>query len=193
MRVNAQLTDKLLASVRKKLYELIIEFLKARPREVSGYIPQIRDTCLLSFRSDSNSLVKESALQLLIKIIDTFEKTGADIDTVVRPKDLLVMMLDEIKLRRPSASVKGAIWTMVGLLHEKYGLHDFRIESQDVLFLQLAEQMNSDKPEIKAIQGMMKGMIHSLSGGGNAGDACTLDDDQLDRLFILLKSAIQPI
>lgn len=39
LRVNAQLTDKLLASVKKKLYELLIEFLKARPREVSGYLP----------------------------------------------------------------------------------------------------------------------------------------------------------
>jgi hypothetical protein len=45
------------------------------------------------------------------------------------------MMLDEIKLRKPSASVKGAIWTMVGLLHEKYGLNDYRIESQDVMFI----------------------------------------------------------
>ena len=61
------------------------------------------------------------------------------------------MMLDEIKLRRPSASVKGAIWTLVGLLHERYGLDGFRIESQDVMFHQLVEQMNSEKPEIKAI------------------------------------------
>jgi hypothetical protein len=84
---------------------------------------------LLSFRSDQNSLVKESSLQLLIKLIETFEKTGKDLSSFVRPKDLLVMMLDEIKLRRPSASVKGAIWTLIGLLHAKYGLNDFRIES----------------------------------------------------------------
>lgn len=53
------------------------------------------------------------------------------------------MMLDEIKLRKPSASVKGAIWTLVGLLHQKYGLQDYLIESQDVMFIQLMEQMNS--------------------------------------------------
>ena len=129
MRQNAQLNDKLLASVKKKLYELLVEFVKARPREVSQYLPQIKDTILLSFRSDQNSLVKESSLQLLIKLIETFEKTGKDLSSFVRPKDLLVMMLDEIKLRRPSASVKGAIWTLIGLLHAKYGLNDFRIES----------------------------------------------------------------
>jgi hypothetical protein len=77
--------------------------------------------------SDSNSLVKESSLQLLIKIIETFP--SAEIETIVRPADLLIKMLDEIKLRRPSASVRGAIWNLVGLLHEKYGLNDFRVES----------------------------------------------------------------
>jgi hypothetical protein len=38
--------------VKKKLYELLVDFLKLRPREISGYLPQIKDTCLLSFRSD---------------------------------------------------------------------------------------------------------------------------------------------
>jgi len=47
----------------------------------------------------------------------------------------MVKMLDEIKLRRPSASVRGAIWTMVGLLHDRYQLNDFRVESQDVMFI----------------------------------------------------------
>jgi len=77
-------------------------------------------------------LVKESSLQLLIKILETFP--SGEIESIIRPGDLMVKMLDEIKLRRPSASVKGAIWNMVGLLHDKYGLHDFRIESQDVMF-----------------------------------------------------------
>jgi hypothetical protein len=41
----------------------------------------------------------------------------------------MVTLLDEIKLRRLSASVKGTIWNIIGLLHEKYGLDDFRVES----------------------------------------------------------------
>lgn len=51
---------------------------------------------------------------------------------------MMIMLLDEIKLRKPSASVKGTIWTLVGLLHDKYGLDDFRLESQDQMFTQLA-------------------------------------------------------
>ncbi len=107
-------------------------------------------------------MVKEASLQLLIKLIESFP--AKEIETIVKPKDLLIILLDEIKLRRPSASVKGAIWNLVGLLHEKYGLDEFRVESQDVQFISLIEQMKSDKPEIKAIQGIMKGFVHSLAG-----------------------------
>ena len=175
--------------MKKKLYELLVDFMKLRPRELSSYLPQIKDTCLLSFVSDQNSLVKEASLQLLIKIIETFP--AGEIESIVRPQDLLVKMLDEIKLRRPSASVRGALWTLVGLLHDKYGLNNFRVESQDVMFIQLDEQMKAPSPEIKAIQGIMKGFVHSLMGV--PAEACTLDDDQINRLYILLKTAIQPI
>lgn len=135
--------------MKKKLYELLVDFLKLRPREISGYLQQIKDTCLLSFRSDQNSLVKEASLQLLIKLVESFP--AKEIEGTVKPKDLMIILLDEIKLRRPSASVKGAIWNLVGLLHERYGLDDYRVESQDVQFISLMEQMKSEKPEIKAI------------------------------------------
>lgn len=69
--------------MKKKLYELLVDFMKLRPRELSSYLPQIKDTCLLSFVSDQNSLVKESSLQLLIKIIETFP--AGEIESIVRP------------------------------------------------------------------------------------------------------------
>jgi hypothetical protein len=37
--------------------------------------------------------------------------------------------------------------------------------------------MRAEKPEIKAIQGMMKGFVHSLAG--DLVDSCTLDEDQI--------------
>lgn len=36
------------------------------------------------------------------------------------PAKLIATLLDEIKLRRPAATVKGAIWTLIGLLHKEY-------------------------------------------------------------------------
>lgn len=70
---------------------------------------------------------------MVIKIIDTFNIK--EIEGLVKPRDMIVMLLDEIKLRKPSASVKGTIWTLVGLLHDKYGLEEFWVESQDVMFI----------------------------------------------------------
>ena len=58
------------------------------------------------------------------------------------------------------------------------------------MFGNLNEQMKSEKPEIKAIQGMMKGFVHSLAGDNEAN---TLDEDQIDGLYVLLKTAMQPI
>jgi hypothetical protein len=51
----------------------------------------------------------------------------------VKPAELISRLLDEIKLRRPSASVKGTIWNLVGLLHKKFpqDLNEYLVESQD--------------------------------------------------------------
>jgi hypothetical protein len=77
---------------------------------------------------------------------------------------LITTLLDEIKLRRPSASVKGAIWNLVGVLHVSYDtvVHEFIEESQDVMFINLNEQIRSSHPEIKAIIGIFKGLQYSL-------------------------------
>jgi hypothetical protein len=51
----------------------------------------------------------------------------------------------------------------------------------------LQEQVRTDKPEIKAIIGMLKGLAHSMSV------ECTLDGTQKGELFLVLKTLIQPI
>lgn len=90
-----------------------------------------------SFKIDPNSLVKESALKMLLLLIKTYN--AKEIEATMGPQNLIEQLLDEIKLRRPSATVKGVIWHLVGTLHEHYGLEDFRIESQDQMFLNIKE------------------------------------------------------
>ena len=51
----------------------------------------------------------------------------------------------------------------------------------------LHEHVKQDKPELKAIVGMLKGCQFSLEAG------CTLDDSQLQSLFLILKTVIRPI
>lgn len=71
---------------------------------------------MISFLGDQNSLVKEISLLVIFKIIETYK----EIEDIIRPADLMTVLLDEIKLRRPAATVKGAIWQLVGLLHSQY-------------------------------------------------------------------------
>ena len=73
---------------------------------------------MVSFVGDPNSLVKEASLQVLIKIIETFN--AEEIEPTIAPAKLVVTLLDEIKLRRPSATVKGAIWSLIGLILREY-------------------------------------------------------------------------
>lgn len=68
---------------------------------------------MVSFIGDQNSLVKEVSLLVLIKMIETYK----EIEHIIKPSELIIILLDEIKLRRPAATVKGAIWQLVGLLH----------------------------------------------------------------------------
>ena len=69
---------------------------------------------MVSFIGDQNSLVKEVSLLVLIKMIETYK----EIEHIIKPPELIIILLDEIKLRRPAATVKGAIWQLVGLLHQ---------------------------------------------------------------------------
>jgi hypothetical protein len=61
---------------------------------------------MVSFIGDQNSLVKEVSLLVLIKMIETYK----EIEHIIKPPELIIILLDEIKLRRPAATVKGAIW-----------------------------------------------------------------------------------
>ena len=111
--------DKLVAGVKKRLLEVIAEFMAARPAHVATYLQPIKETALRTFAGDPNSLVKEAALQLLLKILRSYP--NAELTKIFEPTQLLTRLLDEIKLRRPSASVKGTIWHLVGLCHVKFG------------------------------------------------------------------------
>ena len=53
--------------------------------------------------------------------------------------------------------------------------------------MMLQEHVKQDKPEIKAIIGMLRGLQLSLEA------SCTLDDGQLQGLFLILKTVVRPI
>jgi Glu-tRNA(Gln) amidotransferase subunit E-like FAD-binding protein len=73
--------------MKKRIYELIMDYMKARKQEVSHYVQQIKDVCMVSFITEPNSLVKEVALQVLIKIIETFN--NKEILEIINPLKLI--------------------------------------------------------------------------------------------------------
>ena len=112
LKKNVSENDKLIAGIKKRIYELIMEYLETRPQQLVAYLDLIKETCMRSFIGDSNALVKESALKLLLRIIDHYHID--ELRKILKPMDLLTRFLDEIKHRMPSASVKGTIWHAVG-------------------------------------------------------------------------------
>jgi len=131
LRKNCSENEKLIAGIKKRLYELIGEFMERRPTYVATYLPQLRETCIRTLTGDPNSLVKEASLQVLLQMLDHYP--AAVLVKVLSPKELVNRLLDEIKLRKPSASVKGAIWQLTGLCHKKFrvDVREFLVESQD--------------------------------------------------------------
>jgi hypothetical protein len=59
---NLTENDKLVAGIKKRIFELIVGFVEAHPEVILPYIEQLRTSCMRSLISDSNSLVKESAI-----------------------------------------------------------------------------------------------------------------------------------
>ena len=187
LRNNVSENDKLIAGIKKRLYELIGEYMERRSDQVATYLPAIKDTCIRTFTGDPNSLVKEAALHLLLRIIEQYHIVS--LNKIIEPAELVNRLLDEIKLRRPSASVKGTIWNLVGLCHKRFSLEvrDFLVESQDQMYRELKAQLDAKKPENRAIVGIMKGLSLSLE------DGCTLEEEEVEGLFIRVKTGMQPV
>ena len=75
-------------------------------------------------------------------------------------------LLNQIKFKKPTASVKGAIWSLVGLIHKKFEgqVRDFLVESQDQMLIELKQQFmkTGQSPEFKTMIGILKGLTLSL-------------------------------
>jgi len=52
------------------------------------------------------------------------------------------------------------------------------------MFIELREQFKKDKPEFKTIIGILKGLRLSLD------DQCTFDDQEIEQLFIRIKTGM---
>eukprot|EP00826_Nyctotherus_ovalis_P045166 TRINITY_DN4964_c0_g4_i1.p1 TRINITY_DN4964_c0_g4~~TRINITY_DN4964_c0_g4_i1.p1 ORF type:complete len:286 (-),score=92.73 TRINITY_DN4964_c0_g4_i1:124-981(-) len=135
---------------------------------------------------DANSLVREAALGPVMQMLDSY--SAHELASIVKPSKLTAALLDEMKVKNPSASVKGAIWQLACLLLRTYPaiLAEFRFEIQDVMFNQLFEQIRSTKAELRTIIGILKGFSHAL-------DEVALSESQVEKLYGAIKIAMVPV
>ncbi|CAI2378981.1 unnamed protein product [Moneuplotes crassus] len=182
---NTQQTRIVLVSTRKKLVEVISEYIEVKHTKVYPYLEVIINTCLRQFSGDCSTLVKEAALHPVIQIMRAYEPE--QIKDYIDPAKLIKIMLDEIKLQALGATLKATIWEVVGWLHKLFPNETllYRPETQDVMMSTLIELVESAKFEIKHMCGLLRGFTLGLHD-------CVLEPDKLLRLFQIAKVFIEP-
>ena len=82
---------------------------------------------------------KEKILKLTAKIM---EKFPVDIvEKIYKPKQYLENLLNEIRLSKLTSTIKGGIWSIIGILIGKFSilLNSYKIEVHDVIFADMNE------------------------------------------------------
>jgi hypothetical protein len=80
-------------------------------------------------------------------------------EPVIQLNNLSQMMLDELKHLKPTPSIKGKIWQILGELIKRFPLKmkSFLFEIQEVSFYSLKGMMeNTQKVEIKTLKGLLQ-------------------------------------
>ena len=110
-------------------------------------------------------------MSLIAKIIENYESNINE--NIFNPKEFVEFLLDEIKLKRLSATIKGGVWYIIGVLIGKFSimLNSYKIEINDVIFNEFKILVNStNKFEFKAVSGILKALIYLLDDPQLTGD-----------------------
>ncbi len=86
-------------------------------------------------------------------------------ENIFRPKHFVEFLLNEIKLKRISGTIRGGIWFIIGTLIGKYSimLDSYKLEIHDVMFNEFKVLVNNVKKfEFKAVSGILKAYLYLL-------------------------------
>lgn len=157
LNVNCMEKDKHIVNLRKEVLEIVCDYLIVAQNYLINYLGYIRNSALMVFKQDISQVVREAALKIVLKIVQNYEPQI--LEPVVQVEVLAQMLLDEIKLLKPTPSIKGKIWQILGELIRIFPdkMHRFVLEIQEVSFYSLKGMMeNSQKVEIKTIRGLLQ-------------------------------------
>ncbi len=127
--------------------------------------------CISIYIAEQSLIVKEKILSLIAKIIENYDSNINE--NIFKPKQFVEFLLDEIKLKRLSGTIKGGIWYIIGVLVGKFSimLNSYKIEINDVIFNEFKILVNNtNKFEFKAVSGILKAFIYLLEDPHLTGD-----------------------
>ena len=138
------------------------------------------------YSSEQSQIVREKILKLTAKILEKYPIEV--IENIYKPKQYLENLLNEIRLSKLTSTIKGAIWSIIGILIGKFSilLNNYKLEVHDVIFTDFKKIVSQKKPEIKALQGILKGYIYLL-------DDPHLKANDIEELYHYIKSLIHPL
>ena len=168
---NCLSKEKRLVNMRKDIFNIIKDYITINSSALNNYLVMIRDFSLVIFKKDVSQIVKERALAPIQTIIEIYD--GELLETTIQVKETASILLDEIKILRPKAGVKGMIWTILGLLTDKFStiMLEFRVEIEELILFNMTKIMKSNKGvEIKTLEGVFRGLRFLLNGSTNYTD-----------------------
>ena len=150
------------------------------------YLEYIHKMSIGIYSSEQSMIVKEKILKLTAKILEKFPVEI--VENIYKPKQYLENLLNEIRLSKLTSTIKGGIWSIIGILIGKFSilLNNYKIEVHDVIFADFKKIVAQKKPEIKALQGILKGYVYLL-------DDPHLKANDIEELYHYIKSLIHPL
>ena len=143
------------------------------------YLEFIHKMSVGIYSSEQSQIVREKILKLTAKILEKYPIEV--IENIYKPKQYLENLLNEIRLSKLTSTIKGAIWSIIGILIGKFSilLNSYKIEVHDVIFTDFKKIVSQKKPEIRALQGILKGYIYLL-------DDPHLKANDIEELYLIL-------
>lgn len=157
LRENSLEKEKNIVNLRKEVMDIICDYIQVAKIYLINYLPFIRDSTLSIFKKDNSIVVKEAALQIIVKILQAYEPNI--LEPVIETSSLTYTMLDEIKFLKPKPSVRGRIWQILGELVKRFPhrMEGFLNEIQEVSYHELQNQMEGKVTvELKTIRGLLQ-------------------------------------
>lgn len=149
--------DKHITNLRKEVLSIVCDYLQVARGYLINYLRFIRDSALTIFKKDISQLVKETALKIVVKILQNYDSNI--LEPIVQVESLATMLLDEIKMLKPSPSIKGKIWQILGELVKRFPnkMQPYILEIMEVSFYSIQGMMeNTQKVEVKALKGLLQ-------------------------------------